>query len=171
MGNGRASDTQIGPLQNRAQFDRVLALIEDARRDGRVIAGGGLLGGGGYFVRPTIVRDIDDGSPLVDEEQFGPVLPVIRYSDPADAVRRANASPYGLGGSIWSADIAKAEALARTVEAGTVWINKHAELLPHVPFGGAKMSGLGVELGMRGLEEFTQAQVINGPPSKSENQA
>jgi len=107
------------------------------------------------------VRDITDGSRLVDEEQFGPVLPVIRYSDAGDAVARANNSEYGLGGSIWSPDLDAAYELATRMESGTVWVNKHADLAPNIPFGGAKGSGIGVELGEEGLAEFTQLQVIN----------
>jgi acyl-CoA reductase-like NAD-dependent aldehyde dehydrogenase len=107
------------------------------------------------------VRDITDGTRLVDEEQFGPVLPVIKYSDPEDALVRANASPYGLGGSIWSSDIDRAIGFAERMDAGTVWVNKHIDLAPHIPFGGAKQSGIGVEMGEEGLAEFTQLQVIN----------
>ncbi|MDR3471423.1 MAG: aldehyde dehydrogenase family protein, partial [Devosia sp.] len=98
---------------------------------------------------------------LVDEEQFGPVLPVIKFADPEDALARANNTPYGLGGSIWSSDLERAYALAERMESGTVWINKHSELAPNIPFGGAKESGIGVELGEEGLAEFTQLQVIN----------
>ncbi|HUD49930.1 aldehyde dehydrogenase family protein, partial [Parvibaculum sp.] len=93
--------------------------------------------------------------------QFGPVLPVISYSDPEDAVARANASPYGLGGSIWSSDLDRAYALAEKMDSGSVWVNKHAELAPNIPFGGAKQSGLGTELGEEGLAEFTQLKIIN----------
>jgi acyl-CoA reductase-like NAD-dependent aldehyde dehydrogenase len=119
------------------------------------------MSGAGYFIQPTIVRDIADGTRLVDEEQFGPVLPVIKYSDPEDAVARANASPYGLGGSIWSSNPDRAYKLALQMESGSVWVNKHAELAPNIPFGGSKTSGLGTELGEEGLAEFTQLQVIN----------
>jgi len=139
----------------------VKELIDEARKDGKVIAGGTLPEQSGYFIRPTIVRDITDGARLVDEEQFGPVLPVIKYSDPEDAVARANASPYGLGGSIWSSNPDRAYALADKMESGTVWVNKHAELAPNIPFGGAKQSGLGTELGEEGLAEFTQLKIIN----------
>ena len=143
------------------QYDRVLELIEDSRAHGNIIAGGETPDRPGYFIRPTIVRDITDGTRLVDEEQFGPVLPVISYVDPEDALARANASPWGLGGSIWSADLDRAYDLAGRMEAGTVWINKHADLAPNIPFGGAKQSGLGTELGEEGLLEFTQLQIIN----------
>jgi len=161
LGDGLEQGTQMGPLQNKAQFDKVLGFIESARKDGKIIAGGGRKGDKGYFINPTIVRDIAEGSKLVDEEQFGPVMPVIKYSDASDAVRRANASIYGLGGSIWAKDSDRAWALAEDMESGSVWVNKHADLQPHLPFGGAKFSGIGSELGEEGLKEFTQVQVLN----------
>jgi len=161
VGDGLQQGTQLGPIQNKTQFERVMGLIESAKKDGKIIAGGERLGDKGFFVKPTIVRDITDGTRLVDEEQFGPVLPVIRYSDPEDALKRANNSEYGLGGSIWSADLDQAYDLATRMDTGTVWVNKHAELAPNIPFGGAKGSGIGVELGEEGLAEFTQLQVIN----------
>jgi acyl-CoA reductase-like NAD-dependent aldehyde dehydrogenase len=161
MGDGLEQGTQLGPIQNKTQYDRVMGIIESAKQDGNIIAGGARQGDKGYFIRPTIVRDITDGSRLVDEEQFGPVLPVIRFSDAEDALARANNSEYGLGGSIWSPDIDKAYDLATRMESGTVWVNKHADLAPNIPFGGAKGSGIGVELGEEGLAEFTQLQVIN----------
>lgn len=161
VGDGLEQGTQIGPLQNKTQYEKVLAYIEEGRKDGKIIAGGAAPEGKGYFIRPTIVRDIEDGSRLVDEEQFGPVLPLIKYSDPEDALSRANASNYGLGGSIWSNDLDRAYELATRMDTGTVWINKHADLAPNVPFAGAKMSGLGTELGEEGLAEFTQSHVIN----------
>jgi acyl-CoA reductase-like NAD-dependent aldehyde dehydrogenase len=161
IGDGLEQGTQIGPLQNKMQYDKVREILEDARQHGNIIAGGVVPDQAGYFIRPTIVRDITDGTRLVDEEQFGPVLPVIKFADAEDALLRANNTPYGLGGSIWSNDIASAYALAERMESGTVWINHHADLAPNIPFGGAKQSGLGVELGEEGLAEFTQLQVIN----------
>ncbi|HEX5379493.1 MAG TPA: aldehyde dehydrogenase family protein [Phenylobacterium sp.] len=161
MGDGLQQGVTLGPLQNKTQFEKVLGIIEDAKSHGKVIAGGGRAEGKGYFIRPTIVRDITDGTRLVDEEQFGPVLPVIKIRDGEDALSRANASDYGLGGSIWSKDLDKAMDLAGRMDTGTVWINKHADLAPNVPFGGAKMSGIGTELGEEGLSEFTQMHVIN----------
>lgn len=161
VGDGLEQGVQMGPLQNKAQFDKVMGFIESAKKDGKVIAGGGRKGDKGYFIQPTIVRDIADGSKLVDEEQFGPVMPVIKYADPADALARANASIYGLGGSIWAKDTERAWSLAEGMESGSVWVNKHADLQPHLPFGGAKFSGVGSELGEEGLKEFTQVQVLN----------
>jgi acyl-CoA reductase-like NAD-dependent aldehyde dehydrogenase len=161
VGDGLEQGTQLGPIQNKTQFERVMGLIEDAKTTGKIIAGGERADRPGYFIKPTIVRDITDGTRLVDEEQFGPVLPVIRYDDAGDALSRANNSEYGLGGSIWSPDLEKAYALATRMESGTVWVNKHGELAPNIPFGGAKGSGIGAELGEEGLAEFTQLQVIN----------
>jgi acyl-CoA reductase-like NAD-dependent aldehyde dehydrogenase len=161
IGDGLEQGTQIGPLQNKMQYDKVREILEDARQHGNIIAGGVTPERDGYFIRPTIVRDITDGTRLVDEEQFGPVLPVIKFADAEDALSRANNTPYGLGGSIWSNDAAGAYALAERMDSGTVWINHHADITPNIPFGGAKQSGLGVELGEEGLNEFTQVQVIN----------
>ena len=160
IGDGLEQGTQFGPLQNRMQFEKVQGILDDARKHGTVLAGGNVPDKG-YFIRPTIVRDIAEGTRLVDEEQFGPVLPVIKYSDPEDALARANASPYGLGGSVWSSDPDRAMGYAERMDVGTVWINKHSELAPHIPFGGAKQSGIGVEMGEESLAEFTQLQVIN----------
>ncbi|MBL6749622.1 MAG: aldehyde dehydrogenase family protein, partial [Nevskia sp.] len=161
VGDGLKEGSQMGPLQNRMQYDKVKALVEDAQAKGQVVAGGVVKDTPGFFIRPTIVRDSKEGDRLVDEEQFGPVLPLIKFSDPEDALRRANATTYGLGGSVWAKDSAKARALAARLEAGTVWINKHQDIGPTIPFGGAKQSGIGVEFAQEGLEEFTQLQVIN----------
>ena len=161
IGDGSEQGTKLGPLNNKMQYDKVKALIEDAKQEGNVIAGGEFPDKPGYFIRPTIVRDIKEGSRLVDEEQFGPVLPVMSFADESEAVARANSSPWGLGGYVWSANPERAYALAEQMDAGTVWINKHAELDPTIPFGGAKMSGLGNELGQEGLLEFTQQKIIN----------
>ena len=161
VGDGTKEGVMFGPMQNRMQYEKVKAIIEDAKQHGKVVAGGVVEGTKGYFIRPTIVRDIAEGSRLVDEEQFGPVVPVIKFSDVDDAVRRANASPYGLGGSVWSGNTERAIAVAARLECGTAWVNKHCELAPHIPFCGAKSSGMGVELADEGLAEFTQVQILN----------
>ena len=159
--DGLKQGAQIGPLQNRMQYEKVKGFLADARANGTIIAGGQIEDRPGYFIRPTIVRDVEDGCRIVDEEQFGPILPIIRYSDPQVALERANASPWGLGGSVWGADRDKAYDLACEMESGTVWINKHLDFGPNIPFGGAKQSGIGVEFAEEGLHEFTQIQVIN----------
>jgi acyl-CoA reductase-like NAD-dependent aldehyde dehydrogenase len=159
--DGLKQGTKLGPLQNKMQYEKVKGYLEDARANGTIVAGGDAPDRPGYFIRPTIVRDIAEGTRLVDEEQFGPILPIMKFSDPEDALRRANATTFGLGGSVWSSNKEAAYALASQMEAGTVWINKHFDILPYVPFGGAKNSGVGRELGEEGLAEFTQLQVIN----------
>ncbi len=161
VGDGLKEGVMFGPLQNKMQYEKVKGILEDARKHGKVVTGGVVEGQKGYFIRPTIVRDIAEGSRLVDEEQFGPVLPVIKFSDVDEAVRRANASPYGLGGSVWSSNTERAIAVASRMECGTAWVNKHCEIAPNIPFGGAKSSGMGVEMAEEGLSEFTQVQVIS----------
>lgn len=116
---------------------------------------------GPLFYRATVVADIEDGAPLVDEEQFGPAIPVIRYSDVDDAVARANASEQGLGASVWSADPDAAVEVAKRLQAGTVWINNHGAINPFVPFGGVKASGYGQEFGAAGLKAVAAPKVIS----------
>jgi acyl-CoA reductase-like NAD-dependent aldehyde dehydrogenase len=161
VGDGLEPGTQMGPIQNRAQFERVKGFLEDARKNGKIVAGGGTLDREGYFVRPTIVRDMPDDARLVREEQFGPVLPVLRYSEIDDAVARANDTDFGLGGSVWSSDRDRAYGVAARIHSGTVWVNKQLDVGLDTPFSGAKQSGLGTEMGREGLEEFTQATIIN----------
>ncbi|WP_110948845.1 aldehyde dehydrogenase family protein [Pseudomonas bohemica] len=161
VGPGVEPDSQLGPIQNQAQYERVLSLIDSASQQGKIIAGGNALERPGYFVRPTLIRDIGNGSPLVDEEQFGPVLPIIRYSTIEQAVAWANDTSFGLGNSVWSDDADRAYGVAQQLDSGTVWINQHGDVGPNVPFGGAKMSGLGVEYAAEGLAELTQLKIIN----------
>lgn len=164
MGVGLDENNVLGPLQNRAQYDVVAELVEAARESGARI----LLGGNpdadqpGHFYPATLVADIDNDNPLVAEEQFGPALPIIRYSTVDEAVAKANALDVGLGASVWSPDIAEARKVAARIQAGTVWINKHGAVDPRVPFGGAKQSGYGLEFGAEGLKALGVPQVING---------
>lgn len=159
--DGLAQGAQIGPIQNKAQYEKLQGFLERAATDGTIIAGGEIIDRAGYFLRPTIVRDVTDGDQIVDEEQFGPILPVIRYSDIDDVVARANASPYGLGASVWSRDVDRAIAVADRIESGSVWVNQHIAIGPHIPMAGVKSSGLGVEQSEEGLAEYTQLSVIN----------
>lgn len=161
VGPGLRQGTQLGPVQNRVQYDKLKALIEETRDQGKIIAGGDSPDGPGFFINPTIVRDIADDARLVTDEQFGPVLPVMRYADIDEVVARANNTSFGLGNSVWSASIEKAGAVAEKLDSGSVWINKHGDIGPDTPFAGAKMSGVGIEMGMHGLLEFTQAKVMN----------
>jgi acyl-CoA reductase-like NAD-dependent aldehyde dehydrogenase len=161
VGDGLNPETELGPVQNETQLGYIDELTKDARaHGGRILCGGHAKNGAGYFFEPTIVADVTDGIRLVDEEQFGPVLPVINYSDIEDAIRRANSSPNGLGGSIWSNDLEKAAELACRLECGTAWVNEHGAIQPDAPFGGVKQSGIGVEFGRYGLEEYTSIQTL-----------
>ncbi|MCW2758644.1 MAG: aldehyde dehydrogenase family protein [Nocardioidaceae bacterium] len=164
MGDGAEAGTQLGPIQNKPQLDRVVGLAEDAfGRGGTAVVGGRRLDRPGYFYAPTLVTGVEEGTPLVDEEQFGPVLPVMVYRDVDEAVARANSTDYGLSGSVWSPDVDRAAGVAARLEAGTVRVNDHLTFSPHVPFGGHGISGLGVENGPWGLEEFTDLQVLRTP--------
>ncbi|WP_294291733.1 aldehyde dehydrogenase family protein [uncultured Sphingomonas sp.] len=159
--DGAKQGATIGPIQNRAQFEKVRALLDDAKSRGTVIAGGDPLDRPGYFIPPTIVRDLDDDAPLVREEQFGPVLPVLKYSDVDDVIARANDSEFGLGGTVWGRDLARATDVARRIDTGTVWVNQYLAIDANIPFRGSKQSGIGGELGEAGLHEYTQAHIIN----------
>jgi acyl-CoA reductase-like NAD-dependent aldehyde dehydrogenase len=159
--DGSKQGTTVGPIQNKMQFEKVCELLEDAKVRGKVIAGGAPLDRPGYFIPPTIVRDLPEDAALVREEQFGPVLPVLSYDDIDDVIARANDSEFGLGGTVWGRDVARATAVARQLNTGTVWVNQFLAIDPDVPFRGTKQSGLGAELGEAGLNEYTQAHVIN----------
>ena len=164
MGVGLDEENVLGPLQNRQQFDIVSRLVEDAKaQGGRVVAGGEPAPElGELFYRTTIVADVADGVALVDEEQFGPALPVIRYTDVEEAIASANRLDVGLGASVWSNDRDQARAVAARIQAGTVWINSHGGVHPMIPFGGVKGSGYGLEFGVEGLKAVAVPQVING---------
>jgi acyl-CoA reductase-like NAD-dependent aldehyde dehydrogenase len=162
VGNGLEEGTQLGPVNNEPQFRRVSELVEDAKKQGaKIVAGGERLGSEGYFFQPTIVGNVTDGVRLVDEEQFGPALPVIPYKDVDDAVKRANGTHYGLSGSVWSKSSDRATEVAGQLECGSAWVNQHLAIAPNLPFGGAKWSGVGVENGPWGLLGFTEIQVVN----------
>lgn len=164
MGNGLDENNVLGPLQNKKQFDIVSDLVEDARkRGGRIVTGGSPATELGELFYPiTLVADLKDGDPLVDEEQFGPALPIIKYTDVEDAIASANGLEAGLGASVWSADPAAAREVAQRIEAGTVWINQHGTIHPMAPFGGVKGSGYGLEFGVEGLKSVSIPQVITG---------
>lgn len=159
--DGAKQGTGVGPLQNRMQFEKVKKLIDSAKKDGATVAGGESGGRAGYFISPAIVTNVREGSRIVDEEQFGPVVPLIRFKDDSEIAKRANATPFGLGASVWSSDLRRAEKIAGALDAGTVWINQHVAIGPHIPMAGSKQSGVGVEQGLEGLAEFTQLRVLN----------
>lgn len=162
VGEGTQDGVRLGPINNRAQYDRVTSLLDSAVSAGATVrSGGDKIGEAGYFVQPTILTDVPQGHDIIDEEQFGPVLPLVSYTDLDSVIHEVNTSKYGLGGSVWSSDPNHALAVGRRLRVGTVYINGHAiNHGPHVPFGGARWSGIGVENSLAGLEEYTQRQVI-----------
>lgn len=161
VGDGLTDDVRLGPLQNSMQFGKAREFLATAHRDGTVVQGGSVVeDGAGYFVQPTIVRDIDDSSSLVQDEQFAPILPVVPFDDVDKALDMVNASPFGLGGSVWSADPDRAYEIAQRMDTGTVWVNHHLHLHPAVPLGGVKESGIGVDYGVEGMKQYTRATVI-----------
>ena len=161
VGGGKDLTAQFGPIQNKAQYDKVLGYLAGAKQSGKIIAGGEVPPGPGYFVPLTVVRDVTDGDAIVDEEPFGPILPIIRYSDVDDAIARANASPFALGGSVWSSDTEGAARIAARLDSGSVWVNQHCALDPAVPFPANKQSGFGAEGGLEGVHAYTALQTIN----------
>ncbi|EJL27316.1 NAD-dependent aldehyde dehydrogenase [Caulobacter sp. AP07] len=160
-GDGLSEDNVLGPVQNAMQFAKVRDMVDQARARGARILVGGTPQGEGLFFPVTLIADAAEGMDIVDLEQFGPALPILRYRDIEDAIARANGLDFGLGGSIWTADLALGRALAARLECGTAWINKHGALRPDTPFGGVKSSGIGVEFGPQGLEEYTTIQVVH----------
>ncbi|MFJ2503868.1 aldehyde dehydrogenase family protein [Microbacterium sp. NPDC087592] len=163
MGNGLDEQNVLGPLQNRAQFEIVRDLVDDAARNGgRIVTGGAPATELGELFYPiTLVADVTDGVALVDEEQFGPALPIIRYTDVDEAIASANGLDVGLGASVWG-EREEARKVAARIQAGTVWINSHGGVHPMIPFGGHKSSGYGLEFGVEGLKSVAVPQVING---------
>ncbi|WP_114454736.1 aldehyde dehydrogenase family protein [Halopolyspora algeriensis] len=166
LGHGVESGTTMGPLHNEAQRDLVQGLVDQAVAAGARIAAGGGRGCGlpGHFMEPTVVTDARIGMDLVDREQFGNALPVVAYDSLEDTIDGLNAHGFGLGASVWSADLERAHAAAVNIEAGTVWINQHTQVEPDAPFGGWKSSGLGRERGRWGLEEYLELRTVNTRP-------
>lgn len=162
VGDGLDPNNLIGPVSNKMQFDKVAAFVEDARKDGaKIVVGGNPVRKPGYFYPLTVIADATDRMRVVKEEQFGPVIPLIKYKTVEDAIERANSLDVGLGGSVWGNDPKEAARYAAQLECGTAWVNQHGTLHPMAPFGGVKCSGIGVEFNVDGLKEYTTVQVVN----------
>ncbi|QDX20850.1 aldehyde dehydrogenase family protein [Pandoraea pnomenusa] len=164
VGDGMEDGMQIGPINNKPQFERVKGLVSDALAEGAMAAAGGKrIDRPGYFFEPTILHNVREGMRIVDEEQFGPALPVMRYGDLDEAIARANATPYGLSGSVWSSNENRAADVAAKLDCGSAYVNTHLVVQPHLPFGGWKWSGIGIENGPWGLDAFCSLQVRYRP--------
>ncbi len=162
VGNGLDPATQLGPIQNRMQFDKVVDVLEDTRQSGaRILCGGEVPEEPGYFFPPTLVTDIAEDSRLVRDEQFGPIVPILKFSDLDDAIQRANDTRYGLSGSVWTSDPEKGAEIAAQLEVGTAWVNQHRATSAFVPFGGAKESGYGRQYSVLGLKGYMEPEVIS----------
>ncbi len=162
VGDGLDPSSQLGPINNKPQFERVTELVEDARRQGaKIVTGGHRIGSEGYFFEPTLLTEVSEDVRIVAEEQFGPALPILPFRSVDEAIERANATHFGLSGSVWTNDVKRGAEIASRLECGTGWVNQHLAIRPDAPFGGAKWSGVGVENGPWGLLGFTELQVIN----------
>jgi acyl-CoA reductase-like NAD-dependent aldehyde dehydrogenase len=165
LGDPREKTTRMGPVVSAQQMDQVLRYVEIGRKEGAHVAAGGrraseVNGGKGYFVRPTVFDGVDPQMTIAREEIFGPVLAAIPFEDADDAVRKANATVYGLAAGVWTRDVGKAHRVARAVQAGTVWVNTYNLYDPSLPFGGFKQSGFGRELGMEALEGYLETKSV-----------
>jgi acyl-CoA reductase-like NAD-dependent aldehyde dehydrogenase len=162
VGNGLDPESLIGPVANKMQLDKVSDYVEEARERGaRIVVGGKRPSGRGFFYPLTVIADATDQMRVVREEQFGPVIPLLKYKTIDEAIARANALEVGLGGSVWGNDPGEAAQYAMRLECGTAWVNQHGALHPMAPFGGVKSSGIGVEFNVDGLREYTTVQVVN----------
>lgn len=162
VGDGLDPEVGLGPVQNKMQFDKLKTFLDDIKANGQKIAFGGDIDEtqSGYFFPITVVDNPPENSKIVQEEQFGPIIPIIVYDDIDDAVNRANASIYGLGGSVWGRDTEAAVAVANRVEAGMVWVNEIHTQGVDIPFGGHKQSGIGTEQGHEGRLLFTNPKSV-----------
>ncbi|MDB5575530.1 MAG: aldehyde dehydrogenase [Bradyrhizobium sp.] len=165
VGNGLDPSVQIGPLVSEKQLERVTGYMATGAKEGAgLVTGGTRLTEGelapGYFVPPTVFRDVDDGMTIAREEIFGPVISAIPFDDLDEVIRRANDTPFGLGAGVWTRDLANAHRLSRAIRAGSVWVNCYQVMEPNVPFGGYKMSGYGRESGREHLEEYLETKAV-----------
>ena len=165
IGNSFSYETDFGPVISRENRDKILKYIDTAKKEGaKLVCGGKIPSGGefqnGFYIEPTILSDVKNSSMVAQEEIFGPVLSVIRFSSVEEAVQIANDSKYGLAACVWTKDLKKANSVAKQLRCGTVWINTYGGFYNEVPFGGFKQSGFGRELGKEGLLEYTQTKNI-----------
>ncbi|HJY93803.1 MAG TPA: aldehyde dehydrogenase family protein, partial [Streptosporangiaceae bacterium] len=162
LGDPNDPETEMGPIANSAQYERILRYLQVARDEGATVAlgGGPDTSLGGFFVQPTVLTGLKPDATVVREEIFGPVLSTLTFTDESEAVKLANATEYGLAAGIWTKDIHRAHRVAARLKAGTVWVNGYRAAGPSVPFGGFNESGIGRENGIEGLDEFLQTKSV-----------
>ena len=166
IGNGLDPVTEMGPVVSESQLNRVIGYIESGEQDGaRLTLGGKRLVDGdyakGFFVQPTVFEEVERDMRIFQEEIFGPVLCVLPFGDEDDAISIANDTKFGLAGDVWSRNLTRIMKVSQGIRTGTLWVNRHLNPGPEVPFGGYKQSGLGRETGMEGLMEFLQTKHIS----------
>lgn len=159
-GDHTDAEAFFGPVQNQVQYQKLQKLYSQIEQEGWKVALGGLGSkeGTGFHMPATIIDNPPDDSSIVTDEPFGPIVPVLKWKEDGDVIKRANAPSHGLGASVWSKDVARARRIGDQLEAGSIWINTHFELAPNVPFGGHKQSGLGTEWGEEGLKAWCNTQ-------------
>jgi acyl-CoA reductase-like NAD-dependent aldehyde dehydrogenase len=166
IGNGLLPETDMGPLNNQSQSDRITSVVTDIneREEGKILTGGGPVTGEnyahGFFYRPTLISDVSPDAAVLKNEIFGPVLPMVTVPDLGTAIREANRSRYGLGASVWTRDISTVKEVFQNVHAGIIWVNRHLTIPPEVPFGGTNESGIGRENGFHALDSYTQTKTL-----------
>ena len=160
MGDGSQQGTALGPIQNKPQYDRVKGLLADCEANGYQLLRADAPEGDGFFVPVTLVDNPPEDSRIVQEEQFGPILPLLRFTDIEDAIAKANDTDMGLAGTVWSADTDAAMRIAERLDTGNVWINEGLALSPFAAFGGRKQSGMGIENGIEGLMAYTEPKTF-----------
>lgn len=159
VGEGTEDDVFFGPVQNKMQFEKAKDLFSSITTEKlKAALGGSIEDSKGYFIHPTIIDNPPESSRVVQEEPFAPILPIMKWSDEADVIDRANALETGLGSSVWSKDFDRATRIADQLQSGSVWVNSHFDVSPKAPFGGHKQSGIGVEWGLTGLLSYCNSQ-------------
>ncbi|TVY12635.1 putative aldehyde dehydrogenase FUS7 [Lachnellula arida] len=161
VGEGTEDGVFLGPIQNSMQYEKVQTFFDDVEQHGyKVAVGGKTADSNGYFINPTIIDNPKDDSKIVTEEPFGPIIPILKWTDEDEVISRANNTKMGLGASVWTSDLSESERIAKRLEAGSVWVNAHIGLSPLIPFGGHKESGIGWEYGVSGLKNFCNSQSL-----------